>query len=259
MNVKIYLREAKEKIDRELDKLIPEVSKKDQLIKAMRYSVFPGGKRFRPILTLEAAKLFGIDRREVIIIACAIEFVHTFSLIHDDLPCMDNDDYRRGKLTCHRVFGEDIALLAGDALLNQAYTCLMAGYKRGDFSDKILAELVAEFSKTLGEKGLIGGQVNDLIFKGKTISLKKIEEIYLQKTAGLFTLAARSAAIIAFAKKEEVMALSNFAKNFGLAFQIIDDCLDCNYVRQAKESLGIFGRKAEGLKKIADFIVERKF
>lgn len=280
MQIKRYLANKKGKIDKELDKLLPKSSKSDFLVQAMRYSVFSGGKRLRPILTLEAARLVGNKTKEAMTAGCAIELIHTFSLIHDDLPCMDNDNYRRSKLTCHRVFGENVALLAGDALLNQAYVCLIGSCRKGNFSKDILATLVLEFSKTIGEEGLIGGQMKDLVLKNKRLRLKEVEEIYLQKTAALFILAVRTGAIVASAKRKYLANLSEFAKNFGLAFQIIDDCLDSkaegtnylnlmnpraaktrakDYIKRAKEYLKVFGRKADRLKQIADFVVERKF
>ena len=286
MNIKRYLANKKRQIDRELDKLLPKLSKRDPLIRAMRYSVFSGGKRLRPILALEAARLVSDKSKEAMTVACAIEFVHTFSLIHDDLPCMDNDDYRRGKLTCHRVFDEDVALLAGDALLNQAYVCLTESLKRGEISEEIFAKLVLEFSKNIGKNGLIGGQMNDLLLNpvrekfSNGINLKNLEKIYLQKTAALFILAVRAGAIVSSSDRKYLASLSGFAKNFGLAFQIIDDCLDSGigeinylnlmrprtarakakkYITQAKEYLKVFGRKAEHLKQLADFVAERKF
>ena len=280
MQIKRYLANKKKKIDKELDKLLPKSSKSSPLIQAMRYSVFSGGKRLRPILTLEAARLIDNKSKEAMTAACAIEFVHIFSLIHDDLPCMDNDDYRRDKLASHREFGEDVALLSGDALLNQAYACLTESLKRGDISREIFAKLVLEFSKTIGEEGLIGGQIKDLSLKNKKITLAVLERIYLQKTAALFVLAVRVGAIVASANRKYLASLSGFAKNFGLGFQIIDDCLDSrideinylnlmkpqtarakakNYIRQAKEYLKVFGKKAEHLKQLADFAVERKF
>jgi len=279
MEIQQYLAKKKKKIDKELDKLLPKSSKSNPLIQAMRYSVFSGGKRLRPILTLEVARLLGDKKGKAMTVACAIEFIHTFSLIHDDLPCMDNDDYRRGKLTCHRVFGEDVALLAGDALLNQAYVCLVKGYQKGDFSKEILGKLVFEFSQAIGGKGLIGGQIRDLTCKNKKVNLKILEKIYLQKTAALFILSVRIGAIVASARKEQLIALSNFAKNFGLAFQIIDDCLDYKkdsfnylslvkpqmakiraqkYITQAKECLGFLGKGTVRLKQIVKFALEEK-
>ena len=280
MNIRRYLAEKKKKIDKELDKLLPKSSKSDSLVQAMRYSVFSGGKRLRPILTLEAARLAGKKTKEAMTAGCAVEFIHTFSLIHDDLSYMDNDDYRRGKLTCHREFGENVALLAGDALLNQAYSCLAGLCKRGNISKEIFAKLVLEFCKNIGENGLIGGQMKDLLLKDRKVNLEELEKIYLQKTAALFILAVRTGAIAASANGKCLVTLTNFAKNFGLAFQIIDDCLDVQsdtlsylrlmnrqsaerkaeaYIEEAKNSLKSFGRKTDRLKQIADFVVERKF
>jgi geranylgeranyl diphosphate synthase type II len=275
MEIKQHLTEKRMKIDKALDKLLPESPGKNILRQAMRYSVFPGGKRLRPILTLEVMKLLGGKEKKAMAAACAVELIHIFSLIHDDLPCMDNDDYRRGKLTCHRVFGEDIALLAGDALLNEAYTCLIKGY-----TDKpdIFSRLIFEFNQTIGEKGLIGGQVKDLLLKDKKVNLKTLEEIYLQKTAALFILAVRCGAILGGSGAQRLKFLSDFAKYFGLAFQILDDCsdykrnsLNClnlvsletaqkkirKYIAQARKHLKLSGCGTSPLAEIVSFVLEK--
>lgn len=281
MKIKKYLTEKRKEIDKALDKLLPESPGKNILRQAMRYSVFPGGKRLRPILTLEVMKLLGGKEKKAMAAACAVELIHIFSLVHDDLPCMDNDDYRRGKLTCHRVFGEDIALLVGDALLNEAYTSLREGYTRKNLSEDIFPRLIFEFNKTIGEKGLIGGQAKDLSLKDKKVDFKTLEEIYLQKTAALFILAVRCGAILAGAGEKKIKSLSGFAKYFGLAFQILDDCSDYKgegdflnylnlvnlqtakrkirkYIAQAKKYLKLSGCGTSPLAEIVDFTLERQ-
>lgn len=204
---------AKEK--RLIDKALKQYLPKDNsvLSKAMRYSVFAGGKRFRSILMLLTVKMLKGKTKDVLRVAAAIEMIHTFTLIHDDLPCMDNSNLRRGKLTCHKKYGEDIALLAGDALNTLAFSIVAN-------SPKVVAELSDAVNK------VIYGQVLDLAAEKKKVSLKGLIKIHKNKTAALIVAAVRSAAIISQASKKQIDLLSEFAYEMGLAFQIADDILD---------------------------------
>lgn len=190
---------------------------------AMRYSVFAGGKRLRPVLVIAAAEAVGGVIEEVMDVACALEMIHTYSLIHDDLPAMDNDDYRRGKPTSHKVFGEGMAVLAGDALLTYAFE-VMAAAKVADQGR--LLTVIREIAGAAGTMGMIGGQVVDLESEGKQITQETLEYIHRAKTGALFRASLRAGAILAGANDEQLACLSEYAEHFGLAFQITDDILD---------------------------------
>jgi geranylgeranyl diphosphate synthase type II len=215
LRTKAFLSAGK-KIDRELQRCLP---RKGTLAKAMRYSVFAGGKRFRPLLCLAAAKALGCKERKVFPFACAVELVHTFTLIHDDLPAMDNSDFRRGKPTCHKVFGEDIAILAGDALNTLAFG-IISGYP----------EVVKELSEALIM--VVEGQVADLASEKKKINLKELVSIHRKKTGALLRACVRGSAHICQASPRKVSALSSYAEHLGLAFQIADDILDVTSTRE---------------------------
>ena len=205
-----------------------------KLWEAMRYSVMAGGKRLRPVLLLEVCNSLCGDYTRAIPSACAIEMVHVYSLIHDDLPCMDNDDYRRGKLTNHKVYGEAMALLAGDALLTLAPQIVIQ--KTPSFVKKdILLKIVEEFSLSSGAMGMIGGQVMDILSESKTVSKETLKYIHQNKTAEMFKLAFRVGAILAEAKEEDIEIITKIANDFGNAFQIADDILD---VTETLETLG---------------------
>ncbi len=191
---------------------------------AMRYSLFAGGKRLRGAMLLATAGMLGLEEAKALPAACAFEMVHTYSLVHDDLPAMDNDDFRRGKPTCHRVFGEAIAILAGDALLTLAFATLCR--LEADFGPERTLKVVAELAEAAGTRGLIGGQVVDLESEGKEVDAGVVEYIHHHKTGALFRAAVRSGALLAGCTKEELEALTRFATCFGLAFQIGDDILD---------------------------------
>ncbi|WP_313562062.1 polyprenyl synthetase family protein [Ruminiclostridium cellobioparum] len=204
-----------------------------RLKEAMLYSLMAGGKRLRPSLALATAEIFEKEPREVIAFACAIEMIHTYSLIHDDLPAMDNDDYRRGKLTNHKVFGEAMAILAGDALLNLAYETMIKDALTGNSMAKLKAMEV--ISRYAGSLGMIGGQVIDLNGEGRRVDSDELKAMHKLKTGALIKAPVEASAIISGAGEKEFAALSNYAANLGLAFQIKDDILD---VEGSMEEMG---------------------
>lgn len=210
-------------IDKKLDQFL-KVEMPEDIFKAMRYSVLAEGKRLRPVMCLEACKAFGGNIEDALPTACAIEMLHAQSLIHDDLPCMDNDDFRRGKPTNHKVFGEAIAVLAGDALLSFAPQLIIQ--KSKNISSNVKVKLIEEFCIAAGAYGIIAGQVVDIESEGKQISPETLEFIHTHKTADLFKLALKSGAIIAGADEAQILAMQKFAQNLGFAFQICDDILD---------------------------------
>ena len=195
----------------------------ETLEKAMEYSLMAGGKRLRPVLLMAAADAVGKDGTAFLTMGCAIEMIHTYSLIHDDLPAMDNDDYRRGKPTNHKVFGDGIAVLAGDALLTLAFEVML---RQEGAAPETLVTVVSEMSRAAGPYGMVGGQVLDLEGEGRRLDLAALRKIHMGKTGALFCAAIRSGAILAGAKEEELTALTLYAERFGLAFQITDDILD---------------------------------
>lgn len=225
MDIKQYFKRKAELVERELDRLLPAETETPQTIhQAMRYSVFAGGKRLRPILAIAAGEIFGANERELLPVACSLEMIHTYSLIHDDLPAMDNDDLRRGMPTCHVKFGEAMAILAGDALLTQAFVTL-ADYETSHPERK--ARVISEVAKAAATKeALIGGQVLDIQSEGKTVSGKQLEEIHRGKTGALIRCSIRIGAIIGGASAAELQALTVYGEKAGLAFQVADDLLD---------------------------------
>jgi geranylgeranyl diphosphate synthase type II len=225
MDFKEYLAAQKAVIDAALDKYLPAENLKPEIIhKAMRYSVFAGGKRLRPILVMAAAEAIGGIGSEVLPAACAMEMIHTYSLIHDDLPALDDDDYRRGRLTNHKVFGEAIAVLAGDALLTHAFNTL--SLCSAAFALDRVNQVIAEISAAAGTFGMIGGQVADVEAEGKDITREDLDYIHSNKTGALFIASVRSGAILAGAGGEQLEALTAYGRHLGLAFQIRDDILD---------------------------------
>lgn len=216
--------EYKEIIEKHLDLYIP-IEYPTSIFESMRYSVLAGGKRLRPIMTLEVAKMLSGDYKNAIPAACAVEMLHTQSLIHDDLPCMDNDDYRRGKLTNHKVYGEAIATLAGDALLSYAPQVITKHTPKSVPSDNII-KILNEFFIAAGVYGIIAGQVVDIESEKKKIDEKTLDFIHEYKTAKLFTFAIRAGAIIGNANEKQLEDLTKFSVLFGHAFQICDDILD---------------------------------
>jgi geranylgeranyl diphosphate synthase type II len=246
MNLSEYLKQQQLLVDAELDRLAPPDSAPPATIhRAMRYSLFAGGKRLRPILCLEAARTVAGSADGSEPAACALEMVHTYSLIHDDLPALDNDDLRRGKPTCHKAFGEAMAILAGDALLTLAFQVLggMAAVD-GERKSRMILEL-ATASGTPG--GMIAGQVEDLEGEGKKPEAHLLETIHRAKTGALLRASLRLGAIYAGAAGAQYAALSDYGEHIGLAFQIVDDLLD---VEESSEALGKTAGKDAAQQKI---------
>jgi geranylgeranyl diphosphate synthase type II len=259
----------------------------------MRYSVMAGGKRLRPILVIAGAEAVGGTPDLVLPTACALELIHTYSLIHDDLPAMDDDDYRRGRLTSHKVFGEAVAILAGDALLTLAFR-LVAENSALVPNPLVLREVVVEIAEAAGTFGMVGGQVVDIESEGKPVGAETLEYIHLHKTAALIRASLRVGALLANADRKALDAIGEAGRDLGLAFQIVDDILDVEgsleelgktagsderkqkatypaihgleasrrqaklLIERAKERLDALGARSEQLRALADYIVERK-
>ena len=293
MSIKQYLASQTAIVDAALDRLVPpESTPPENIHRAMRYSLFAGGKRVRPILCIAAANCIAESSAGVECAACALELIHTYSLIHDDLPALDNDDLRRGRPTSHKVFGEAMAILAGDALLTFAFDVLS---KLDAIDDAKKAGLIRELATASGTVGgMIAGQVHDIEGEGQTPTAALLERIHRAKTGALLRASVRMGAIYAGAAPAQYEALSEFGEHIGLAFQLVDDILD---VTQSSEALGktagkdvaqhkitfpavyglepsrqmaaqeltlahealeSFGERAEALRGIADLIVHRK-
>jgi geranylgeranyl diphosphate synthase type II len=233
MNQPAFFEEDLQLVDGALQRLLPVVDAPPPLIhEAMRYSVFAGGKRIRPILCLEAARIFMQDVMPALHPACAIEFIHTYSLIHDDLPALDNDDLRRGKPTCHKQFGEAIAILAGDALLTLAFETIGAA----PVSASLRVAMLTEIATSAGTRnGMVGGQVADLEAEGQGVGPEALEYIHRSKTAALIRASITAGAICAGATQEDVARLRHFGETIGWAFQVKDDILD---VEESSAALG---------------------
>lgn len=216
--------ERRELVEQQLVKELAQEPPLDEtLAAAMKYSLMAGGKRLRPILLMAAADAVGAKGTDYLTAGCALEMIHTYSLIHDDLPAMDNDDYRRGKLTNHKVYGDGMAVLAGDALLTLAFEVLT----RQQYTDAAtLLRVVKEISTAAGMNGMVGGQAIDLESEGKHIDMETLRRMHMGKTGALFRAALRSGAILAGADEKKLAALTDYAEKFGLAFQITDDILD---------------------------------
>ena len=288
-----YLSEQQTRVEAALEQSISLVYP-PKIYEAMRYSLLAGGKRLRPILCLASSELCGGTAQMAMATACALEMVHTMSLIHDDLPAMDNDDYRRGKLTNHKVYGEDIAILAGDALLAYAFEFIVE--KTKDVPGERLLQVIAKLSHTVSATGLVGGQVVDLESEGQqNIDIETLNFIHSNKTGALLEASVLSGALLAGGNEEVLQRLSLYARHIGLAFQIIDDVLDVTstkeelgktvgkdeklrkatypslwgieeskhqakkLVDEAKSELTSFGEKARPLMEIADFITTRRY
>lgn len=273
-----------------LKELGAETALVPRLAESMEYSLMAGGKRLRPILVMAAADAVGARGTDFVQAACGIEMIHTYSLIHDDLPAMDNDDYRRGKLTNHKVFGEALAILAGDALLTQAFEVIL---RQQGVPAQVLLEVLREMSIAAGPNGMVGGQVIDMLSEGKRISMEELRKMHMGKTGALFRAAIRSGAILGGASEAQLAALTTYADCFGLAFQITDDILDvvgdeavigkpvgsdernekstyvtltsldeakklaADTVQQALEALEIFGDEAKFLRDLVKMLLER--
>ncbi len=277
-----YLRIKGSAVDAAMDRYLPPAPLRPGIIhEAMRYSALAPGKRLRPILVLATAEMFGVPERAAMPVACALEFIHAYSLVHDDLPCMDNDDYRRGRPTSHRVFGEAIALLAGDALLTLAFELL--GREPEEVEPALRLRVLAEVAMAAGTRGMIGGQVEDLAAEGARPTLETLLYIHSHKTGALFRACARAGALLGNASPDNLERITRYGECFGLAFQIVDDILDhqgsdlgkgkatfpallgleearsraAACAREAREALQDFGQEASVLRSLTDYIVAR--
>lgn len=293
MNLKAYLKSRQKKVDGALERYLPKEKVKPTTIhKAMRYSLFAGGKRLRPILCLAAAEAAGGKIDNALPPACAMECIHTYSLVHDDLPSMDNDDLRRGRPTCHKVFGDGIAVLAGDALLTIAFEIVSRAKPAPRYDMSIL---LREIAVAAGSQKLIAGQVADLEAEGKGVGREELRYIHENKTAAILTTSVRLGAMSANANPKQLAAITKFGRALGLAFQVIDDILDVTQTseklgksagkdiaakkatypaviglnesraearrltKQAHNSLSIFGKKADALHALANYLLEREY
>lgn len=231
MDFTTYYNNQRKLIDSFLENRLAKkgISKVDD---AMAYSLLVGGKRIRPVLLMATAEALGVKGYNYLPVACGLEMIHTYSLIHDDLPCMDDDDYRRGRLTNHKVFGEAMAVLAGDGLLTLAFEVML---EQKNVDPRVLIETVREMAMCAGNFGMVGGQGLDLENEGKSISAEELRKMHAGKTGALFIAAVRGGAHLAGANEQELLALTKFADLLGLAFQITDDILD---VEGTTEDLG---------------------
>ena len=244
MDVPAYLKKQSKRVDDALDGFLPKAATKPATIhRAMRYSLFAGGKRMRPVLCLAAAEACGGALEAAIPAACAVECVHTYSLVHDDLPCMDDDDLRRGRPTSHKVFGEGIAVLAGDALLTQAFEILASARPAARHS---VSAMIHELAVAAGSLKLVAGQVADLEGEGRKATRAQLRFIHECKTAAMIEASLRLGAMSANATPAKLAALTAFGRNLGLAFQVVDDVLD---VTQTSEKLGKSAGKDEAAEK----------
>ncbi len=261
----------------------------DSLRQAIRHSLMAGGKRLRPLLVLMSAQACGCPRQQAMSAACAVEMVHTYSLIHDDLPAMDDDDWRRGQPSCHKVYGEALAILAGDALLTQAFEVISSDVQ----PPAVTAQCCLELARAAGATGMVGGQVDDLQGAGHAGDIAHLERIHRRKTGAMFRVSLRLGGIIAQADSHDLSALDEYAEKLGLAFQVIDDLLDikgnpeslgksvgkdarqskltfpallgvseseqraADLIRQAQSALQAFGPEAECLRSLACYVLER--
>ncbi len=233
MDIKTLIKESAAKVEARLNELLPaEDVAPVTLHKAMRYSIFAGGKRIRPLLCLEAAKACGGSEDAALNAACALEALHTYTLIHDDLPCMDDDDLRRGRPTNHKVFGEGVAVLAGDALLTEAFAMLARVPANDRYDAK---DYITEFAFRTGSLNLVGGQVLDLEGEGRQLTVDELRAIHHGKTSALIIASLRLGGMSAGCTAEQLEALTAYGRDLGLAFQIIDDILD---VTSSPEVLG---------------------
>ena len=222
-----YLATRRVAVDRALERYLKGQQGRSHTVwQAMRYGLFPGGKRIRPILTLAAGELFGGKQKNLLSFACAIEMIHGYSLIHDDLPALDDDDLRRGEPTAHKVFGEGVALLAGDGLLTAAFHSMSGPQVVRSLAPGLVLELIQEVAHAAGVAGLVGGQSADLEAEGKEVDLATVEYIHVRKTGALILTAVRVGARVAGAKPADLRRISRYGEYLGLGFQIADDILD---------------------------------
>lgn len=296
MDLKAYLKEQAARVDAALDLYLPKETELPHSVhKAMRYSIFAGGKRVRPILMLAACQAVGGDPGNAIPAACAMEMIHTYSLIHDDLPAMDDDDFRRGNPTNHKVFGEAVAILAGDALLTEAFKLASDPNFAGECDPSVRLAVIHEIAACAGSYGMVGGQVVDMESEGKTeIDLPTVQYIHTHKTGALIKASVLSGALLGGASEKALAAVKRYGEAVGLAFQIADDILDIEgtteeigkdagsdeargkatypaviglaaareeakaMMGEAMRALDIFGTEADPLREIAQYIVQRK-
>jgi geranylgeranyl diphosphate synthase type II len=222
-----YLAERRQLVDDALAATLPpDDTPPTSVHRAMRYSVMAGGKRLRPILVIGGAEAVGGKAETVMPAACALELIHTYSLIHDDLPAMDDDDYRRGRLTNHKVFGEAIAILAGDALLTYAFRLIAENAARVASDAAVVRDVIIEVVDAAGTRGMVGGQVVDIESEGKVVTAETLEYIHLHKTAALIRASLRVGALLAGARADALATIGDAGQSLGLAFQIVDDILD---------------------------------
>ena len=296
MDLKVYMKEQCARVDAALDRFLPrETVLPHSLHKAMRYSVFAGGKRVRPILMLAACQAVGGDTERAVPAACAMEMIHTYSLIHDDLPAMDDDDFRRGNPTSHKVFGEAIAILAGDALLTEAFRLTSDPAFTGGCEPSGLLAVIHEIATCAGSHGMVGGQVIDMESEGQQdIDLATVQYIHTHKTGALIKASVVAGAILGGGTSQQLAAITRYGEAAGLAFQIADDILDIEgtteeigkdagsdeargkatypaviglsaakgeaqaMMDEALRALDVFGAEADALREIARYIVQRR-
>jgi geranylgeranyl diphosphate synthase type II len=219
-----YLADRRKAVERALDRFLPRADAPPaRLHEAMRYSIFSGGKRLRPILAIASYEVIGGKGEPTLAPACATELIHTYSLIHDDLPAMDDDDLRRGRPTCHRVFGEAVAVLAGDALLTLAFEIVA---REPSLAAAVRLSIIAELARANGSDGMVGGQAADIEGEGTTPTVESVEAIHGRKTAGPLAASVLVGALAAGAGEAQLQALGSYGRSVGLAFQIVDDVLD---------------------------------
>ncbi len=236
MDIKAYLSKKKSIVDKTLEKLVPPAKAFPPTVhEAMRYSLFAGGKRIRPLLAIAAAEALGANTAYLLPVASVLELIHTYSLIHDDLPAMDDDDFRRGRPTCHKVYGEAVAILAGDGLLTMAFEILSDPRRLKAIQANRLLAITREIATASGVFGMVGGQVVDIQSEGKEIDLPTLEYIHTHKTGALIRASVRVGALYAKAGKRQLAALTHYGEMAGLAFQIADDILD---ITGKQEELG---------------------
>ena len=235
LDVHAYMKERTRAVDEALERsLPPETAPPETVHRAMRYSVFAGGKRLRPVLVIAGAEAVGGAMDDVMPTACAMELIHTYSLVHDDLPAMDDDDFRRGRPTSHKVFGDAMAILAGDGLLTLAFRLLAENVRPG-MDGRVLRDVLVEIAEAAGTGGMVGGQVADLEAEGRQVTPEALDYIHLHKTAALIRASIRSGAALCGATPAQLQALAVAGTSLGLAFQIVDDILD---VTGTTEQLG---------------------
>ena len=294
--LKAYLQEKRVQVDRTLDQVLPPEEQEPGVIhRSMRYSVLAGGKRLRPILVIAAYEIAGGSRDAILVPACGLELIHTYSLIHDDLPCMDDDDYRRGRPTNHKVFGEAMAVLAGDALTALAFECLLAEDRKDCFPEGAQLGAARAVARAIGTVGLVGGQVMDISNDARDGRKETLEETCGRKTGALIQTSLECGGLLAGADSRVLEALRRYGKGLGLGFQIIDDVLNVtgdpkqmgkaahsdqardmvtfasllgvegareeaqHWISEAKSGLDFLGEAAWPLLEIADYVLERKW